>query len=98
MGFRGWLITPFPHSEPRERQDTEVKHETVSFITDKASLTPKETVLHTHWNVLIVIMFTALKLRVMLYSVGMFRSSGSGGSISRDPERTALRRREEGPG
>ena len=34
----------------------------------------------------------------MFYSVGIFRTSSLGGSISSNPERTALRRREEEPG
>ena len=34
----------------------------------------------------------------MFYSVGIFSTSSLGGSISSNPERTALRRREEEPG
>ena len=32
MGFRGWLITSFPYSEPRERQDPEVKQMKLSAL------------------------------------------------------------------
>ena len=34
----------------------------------------------------------------MFYSVGIFRTSSLGGSISNDPERTALRRQGDEPG
>ena len=33
-------------------------------------------------------MFTTYKLRVTFYSVGIFSTSGPGGSISSDPKRT----------
>lgn len=38
------------------------------------------------------------KVRAMSYSAGTLRTSSSGGSISRDPERTALRRLGKKPG
>ena len=42
--------------------------------------------------------FHNLKLRVMFYSVGIFRTSGMGDIISSDPERTVPRRQGEKPG
>ena len=36
--------------------------------------------------------FTTQKLRVIFYLVGIFRTSSLGGSISSNPERTALKR------
>ena len=42
--------------------------------------------------------FTTSKLRVMLYSAGIFRTSSLRDSISSNPERTALKRRGESQG
>ena len=43
-------------------------------------------------------MLTTLKLRVIFYSVGIFRTPSPENSILSNPERTALRRHEVEPG